>query len=106
VWALKAAPGLPVPHMGWSRLDVRDPSIGLTTGDYVYFAHGYACDCGPATLATADYGGEVAAVVRRGNWQGAQFHPERSGQAGARFLNAFLEQPAVQTELVGKLSSI
>ncbi len=88
---LEAAPGRPVPHMGWSRLDVSDESIGLRSGDYVYFAHSFACDVGPETVAKADYGREIPAVVRRGNWLGAQFHPERSAEAGARFLKAFLD---------------
>jgi glutamine amidotransferase len=87
---LEPAPRRPVPHMGWSRLDVRDESLGLRSGDYVYFAHSYACDAGPETVASADYGRDIPAVVRRGNWLGAQFHPERSGEAGARFLEAFL----------------
>jgi glutamine amidotransferase len=90
VRALEPAPDRPVPHMGWSRLKVRDPEIGLKTGDYVYFANGYAADPGEATVASADYGREIPAVVRRGNWLGAQFHPERSSQAGAEFLKAFL----------------
>jgi imidazole glycerol-phosphate synthase subunit HisH len=89
---LEPAPGRPVPHMGWSRLDVRDESIGLSTGDYVYFAHGFACDPVPETVASADYGLEIPAAVRRGNWLGAQFHPERSGEAGARFLRTWLER--------------
>ena len=91
VRALEPGPGTPVPHMGWSKLEVRDPAIGLDSGDYVYFAHGYACDPGPATIASTDYGREIPAVVRQGNWLGAQFHPERSAEAGARFLNAFLQ---------------
>lgn len=90
VRALEAAPGMPVPHMGWSRLSVTDPNIGLSDGDYVYFAHGFACDPGPATRACADYGREIPAVVVQGNVWGAQFHPERSGEAGARFLSAWL----------------
>ena len=90
VRALQPAPGMPVPHMGWSRLDVVDAGIGLNRGDYVYFAHGYACDDGPPTIATANYGRSIPAVVRQGNWLGAQFHPERSAEAGARFLQAFL----------------
>lgn len=89
---LEPAPGRPVPHMGWSRLEVRDEGIGLRTGDYVYFAHGYACDPVPGTVASADYGREIPAVVRSSNRLGAQFHPERSGEAGARFLRAWLDR--------------
>ncbi|MDT9597344.1 imidazole glycerol phosphate synthase subunit HisH [Sphingosinicella rhizophila] len=87
---LTPAPDRPVPHMGWSSLSVRDPAIGLVQGDYVYFAHGFACDDGPYSVATADYGRPIPAVVRRDNYIGAQFHPEKSGVAGARFLEAFL----------------
>ena len=88
----KLAPerGMPVPHMGWSRVSVNDDSIGLRDGDYVYFAHSYACDDGPHSAATAEYGRAIPAAVRRGNYSGAQFHPERSGEAGARFLESFL----------------
>ncbi|MBA3525301.1 MAG: imidazole glycerol phosphate synthase subunit HisH [Pseudomonadota bacterium] len=88
---LEPAPGLPVPHMGWSRVEVRDPELGLVSGDYLYFAHSFACDDGPATAASATHGRGIPAVVRSGNWLGAQFHPERSGEAGARFLESFLQ---------------
>ncbi|WP_129793122.1 imidazole glycerol phosphate synthase subunit HisH [Sphingosinicella sp. CPCC 101087] len=87
---LEPGPGLPVPHMGWSRLDVREDGAGLRSGDYVYFAHGFAADDGPYSLATAQHGRTIPAVVRKGNLTGAQFHPERSGKAGAHFLRAFL----------------
>ena len=87
---LDPAPGRPVPHMGWSRLSVTDPNVGLDDGDYVYFAHSFACDSGPATVAAADYRRPIPAVVVSGNVTGAQFHPERSGAAGARFLAAWL----------------
>lgn len=87
---LEAVPRRPVPHMGWSRLTVEDEDIGLRSGDYVYFAHSFACPAGPETIASAEYGRVIPAAVRSGNWLGAQFHPERSGQAGARFLERFL----------------
>lgn len=90
VHAFDPAPSRPVPHMGWTKLDVREPGIGLQTGDYVYFAHSFACADGPCAVATANYGQAFAAVVRKRNWLGAQFHPERSGEAGARFLERFL----------------
>lgn len=91
VRALEPAPGRPVPHMGWARVQVRSPDLGLSDGDYLYFAHSFACDAGPAAVATANYGRDFAAVVRHRNWLGAQFHPERSGEAGARFLQSFLK---------------
>jgi glutamine amidotransferase len=87
---LDPAPGRPVPHMGWSRLETRCGAPGLETGDYVYFAHSFACDHGPYSIAIVDYGHPIPAVVRKGNVLGAQFHPERSSGAGARFLQAFL----------------
>lgn len=88
---IEAAPARPVPHMGWSALKVAGQDIGLATGDYVYFAHSFVCDDGPWSIASADYGRRIPAVVRSGNFLGAQFHPERSGEAGARFLQRFLE---------------
>lgn len=89
--------GLPVPHTGWSRLTAvgSDPLLeGVDDGAYAFFVHGFVCPDGPATLARADYGGPVPAVVRSGNRWGCQFHPERSAAAGARILRNFLELPA------------
>ena len=97
VSVLEPGPGRPVPHMGWSRLSRRrdDPLLeGVEDGAYAYFVHGFVCPDGPATLAVADYGGPVPAVVRAGNRWGCQFHPERSAAAGARILKNFLELPA------------
>ncbi len=88
---LQPRPGLPVPHMGWSKLVPVGEQPVLGSGDYFYFAHSYACLEGEQVIATADYGGPVAALVRSGNFLGAQFHPERSGPAGARFLEEFLQ---------------
>jgi glutamine amidotransferase len=88
---MEPAPGRPIPHMGWSKLEVRDPAVGIDDGDYVYFAHSFACDDGPQTVAKAEYGGPIPAAVRKGNWTGAQFHPERSGKVGARFLETWLK---------------
>lgn len=87
---LRPGPSVTIPHMGWSKLEVSSETIGLSTGDYVYFAHSYAAPHGPYTVARAQHGVAVPAVVRAANWTGAQFHPERSGQAGARFLAAWL----------------
>ncbi|GAA0868322.1 imidazole glycerol phosphate synthase subunit HisH [Brevundimonas basaltis] len=97
VHRLEPGPDRPIPHMGWSRLStVRpDPLLdGVGDEAWAYFVHSYACPDGDATLARADYGGPVPAVVRRANRWGCQFHPERSAAAGARILKNFLELPA------------
>ncbi|RZJ97724.1 MAG: imidazole glycerol phosphate synthase subunit HisH [Brevundimonas sp.] len=94
---LDTGPALPVPHMGWSRLEVarEDPLLdGIGEDAWAYFVHGFVCPDGPATLARADYGGVVPAVVRQANRWGCQFHPERSAKAGARILKNFLELDA------------
>jgi imidazole glycerol-phosphate synthase subunit HisH len=90
---LRAAPGLPVPHMGWNTLvTLRDDPLmeGITASDYVYFVHSYAAPVSDVTLARTDYGAPVSAIVRRGNFWGAQFHPERSSLTGSRVLANFL----------------
>jgi glutamine amidotransferase len=90
---LQPAQGRPVPHMGWNQLSpVReDPLLeGIAADEYVYFVHSFAVPVTDLTVATADYGICLAAIVRRGNFWGTQFHPERSAQTGARVLANFL----------------
>ncbi|WP_332654726.1 imidazole glycerol phosphate synthase subunit HisH [Brevundimonas sp.] len=97
VRSMEPAPDRPVPHMGWSRLSIvrPDPLLeGLDDSAWAYFVHSYVCPDGEATLARAEYGGPVPAVVRSANRWGCQFHPERSAAAGARILRNFLELPA------------
>lgn len=90
---LRPGTALPVPHMGWNQLGAlrQDPLLeGLGGGEYVYFVHSYAAAVSDATLATAEYGAPLSAIVRRANFWGTQFHPERSAGAGARLLANFL----------------
>lgn len=87
---------LKVPHMGWNSLDVlRDDPLFryFKSGEYVYYVHSfYARDCDASTLGTSRYGNvAVTGAVRCGNVWGAQFHPEKSGDAGLRLLRAFAE---------------
>ena len=67
-----------VPRMGWARVD--------PGGDAFYFAHSYGV-VSPATVATSE---GLAAVVRKDAFWGTQFHPEKSGAAGERFLRECL----------------
>ena len=90
---LAPGPGKPVPHMGWNTLDVlRGDALlsDLPRSAYVYFVHSYAAGVGEHTLASVEYGEPLAAVVRRDNFCGVQFHPERSAAVGAALLRNFL----------------
>ena len=85
-----------VPHMGWNSLEVlRDDPLFryFKDGEYVYYVHSfYARNCAGSTLGASQYGNvSVTGVVRRGNVWGTQFHPEKSGDAGLRLLQAFGE---------------
>ena len=88
---------LTVPHMGWNELDVtRDhPIVEGVDGEHAYFVHSYYAepDDPGATVATAEYGDDFAAVVAndRGNVFGTQFHPEKSGETGLRILRNFVD---------------
>ncbi len=91
---LQSAPGLRIPHMGWNRIDVLDEAHPLCAGlqgSYAYFVHSFAAPIGTQTLASSQHGQSFSAMVARGNFMGAQFHPERSQAAGARLLKNFLE---------------
>lgn len=91
--------GLTVPHMGWNRLLPQGKGrhlllSGVEDGAHVYFVHSYAAPVSADTVASCSYGVDFTALVARGNFMGAQFHPERSGPVGARILGNFLALPA------------
>ncbi len=83
-----------VPHMGWNALRVAasTPLLAGLDGEDVYFAHSFAAE--PAdrgvVCARVEHDGPVVAAVASGALAGVQFHPERSGAAGARLLDNVL----------------
>ncbi len=89
-----------VPHIGWNEVEWEaDPTRGLpalTRGlgrcGHFYFVHSYYAPILPdATAGVSDYDGPFSAAVRRGNFLGLQFHPERSGGPGLQLLRNFLD---------------
>lgn len=94
------APGLKVPHIGWSPVSWRADSPlreGLPDPCAFYHVHSYVpCPANAEdVLGTAEYGAEFASVVARANVFGAQFHPEKSGPDGLRLLANFAALCAV-----------
>lgn len=89
-----------LPHMGWNRLRMQQASqllAGLSDSDYFYFAHTYAAAPSPHSkevVATCSHGANFTAVLEHKNILATQFHPEKSGAAGARLLQNFLSVAA------------
>ena len=84
-----------LPHMGWNQLRRARPSLlleGVSQDAYFYFAHSYAAlDAGEAAVAYCEHGASFVAVLERGNVFATQFHPEKSGPAGAQVLSNFVQ---------------
>lgn len=89
-------PAVKLPHMGWNQLRLARTDClvrGLPAESSFYFAHSYAvASQGQEAAAVCDYGIEFTAVVECENVFGVQFHPEKSGDAGAQVLRNFLER--------------
>lgn len=95
-----------VPHMGWNSVDLLDPqhksNEGIHEAAHYYFVHSYRAPYDPEgnpaaaewAHSVAQYGQEIfIASVRKANVFGCQFHPEKSGAAGLKLLDAWLREP-------------
>ncbi|WP_423146240.1 imidazole glycerol phosphate synthase subunit HisH [Rubrolithibacter danxiaensis] len=84
---------LKVPHMGWNKVTVEFENElfkGIENNSYFYFVHSYFIEFNSKfTLASADYGIKFSASVKKDNFFGVQFHPEKSGEAGEKILKNF-----------------
>ncbi len=83
-----------LPHMGWNQLRHVRPSAlleGIPANAYFYFAHSYAAlDAGESAIAICEHGVPFVAALERRNLFAVQFHPEKSGDTGARVLANFV----------------
>jgi glutamine amidotransferase/cyclase len=87
---------LAVPHIGWNGIKVRQPSRlfnGFSGEEKLYFVHSFhvEADNPDDDLTATDYGYEFVSSIRKGNIVATQFHPEKSGKAGLKILENFLD---------------
>lgn len=98
----KLAGSVRLPQLGWNKVKlVKDDALfdGINDGEYFYFANSYASfpKEGGAVVAETEYGETFASAVRKGNWWGVQFHPEKSGRSGERLLKNYAEMCGKKT---------
>ncbi|WP_130334444.1 imidazole glycerol phosphate synthase subunit HisH [Streptomyces sp. BK022] len=92
-----------VPHMGWNTVDAPAGSrlfAGLDPESRFYFVHSYAVQdwdfeqlnaaMTPPAVTWSTYGGPFVAAVENGALSATQFHPEKSGDAGAQLLTNWI----------------
>jgi glutamine amidotransferase len=90
-----------LPHMGWNTVTPPEGSrlfAGLT-GERFYFVHSYAVrrwqpapsePTAAAMVTWAEHGQPFVAAVENGPLSATQFHPEKSGDAGAELLRTWV----------------
>ena len=86
------ANGFIIPHMGWNSVENLRSGLftGIDQGAYVYYVHSFAPEVNADTIATTTYGVPFSAAIRKDNFYGTQFHPEKSASIGAQILQNFL----------------
>jgi len=87
--------GEKIPHMGWNTLETEDDPLfrGLSAQSWCYFVHSYYVPISVDTIASTEYASvKFSASLRKDNFWGCQFHPEKSGSVGEQMLKNFLEE--------------
>jgi glutamine amidotransferase len=88
-------PGLRVPHVGWNQIEGLKPNPllkGIPEGSYFYFVHSFFVepDKPENSLCWTSYGHRFCSIANKDKVWGAQFHPEKSQEAGKKLLRNFL----------------
>lgn len=87
------APGLKIPHMGWSDVNLENEcalSHGIKKGDRFYHVHSYKAVTEKQYVSVySEYGEYIPGLVFKDKVYGTQFHPEKSGEIGLRMLRNF-----------------
>lgn len=84
-----------VPQMGWNQIYGLKSDLfkGISENEFMYLVHSfYAPNCDEA-IAITDYELEYASALKKDNFYGTQFHPEKSGAVGEKILDNFLKIP-------------
>ncbi len=87
--------GFKVPQIGWNSISNFQSQIfaELKENDYCYFVHSYYAALGEHTIATTNYIQSYSSALKKNNFYGVQFHPEKSAKVGEQILKNFINLP-------------
>ena len=90
-----------VPHMGCNNVSKMKGKLleNISEIDNFYFVHSYYAEIGESTTSVCDYITPFSATLEKDNFYAAQFHPEKSGDAGFKLLENFLEVRSTRLEV-------
>ncbi len=86
-----------IPHMGWNNLQIEDnnhPILeNITESEQFYFVHSYVLESKQSDqiIANTNYNQKIPAIIGKENYIGVQFHPEKSGNVGQKFIYNWLK---------------
>jgi imidazole glycerol-phosphate synthase subunit HisH len=82
-----------VPQMGWNVIkELKSPLFsGIKENEFMYLVHSYYAESCDETIAKTDYELEYSSALQKENFYGVQFHPEKSGNEGAKILENFIK---------------
>lgn len=87
---------LPLPHIGWNLVKFLTNDVlfdGISDNSYFYFVHSYEIVPCKYTISTSSYGkAMISSIIKKDNFYGVQFHPEKSSKAGSNLLKNFIEK--------------
>lgn len=86
---------LKVPQIGWNQIENLKSEIfnGINEKEYMYLVHSYYVPLNSYCIASTNYGIPYASALKKNNFFGVQFHPEKSSTAGSKVLANFLNLP-------------
>ncbi len=84
--------GFKIPHIGWNNItDLKtDLMKGVDENAYMYFVHSYYVESCERAIAKTNYIQAYSSALQKDNFYAVQFHPEKSGEAGQKILENFI----------------
>jgi len=84
---------LKVPQIGWNHIYNLESELfeGIRENEYIYLVHSFFIPECAETIATTEYDVEYTTAIKKDNFYGVQFHPEKSSSAGEKILENFLK---------------